>query len=212
MIKEDKFLSIHKDASNTFFENKSEFIANAFYVETKEEAENKIIKIKENHKNATHNCFAYIIGEDKLIQKYSDDGEPKGTAGIPILEVLKKRNITNCLIVVTRYFGGTLLGAGGLVRAYTTASVLALEKAQIVFKELFYVISIKVDYTFLGKIEYEIKNLHLDLIRIDYLEKANIKVFIKAKEFKNIEKKLIDQTSNNCVIYIEKEMIRSVFL
>lgn len=212
MIKDEKFLSIHKDASTSFFENKSEFIANAFYVETKEEAENKIIKIKEIYKSATHNCFAYIIGKDKLIQKYSDDGEPKGTAGVPILEVLKKRNITNCLVVVTRYFGGILLGAGGLVRAYTTASVLALEKAQIVLKELFYAISIKVDYTFLGKIEYVIKNLDLELITVEYLEKANIKVYIKARDFKKIEKMLIDQTSNNCVISIEKEMIRSVFL
>ena len=150
----ESFFSIHKDSTISFIENKSEFIGHCFYVENKKEAENKILEIKEKYKDATHNCFAYIIGKDRLIQKYSDDKEPQATAGIPILEVLKKKNLTNCLVVVTRYFGGILLGAGGLVRAYTTATILALDSSKIVLKNLFYIVNVTVDYTYLGKIEY----------------------------------------------------------
>lgn len=210
MNKYKKFLSIYKDASKSFVENKSIFIGYAFYVETKEDAENKILKIKEKHKDATHNCFAYIIGIDKLIQKYSDDGEPKGTAGIPILEVLKKRDITNCLVVVTRYFGGILLGAKGLIRAYTNGAVIALDEAKIAYKEPFYVLKIILDYTNFGKIEYIIKNLKLEIIEIEYLDKINIKLFVKVIEFEKLKRKLIDETSNNCILSIEEELLKSV--
>lgn len=109
----ENYLSIHEDAVTSFIVNKSEFIGYAFYVESIEEADKKLAEIREKHKDATHNCYAYIIGRDRLIQKYSDDGEPSGTAGIPMLEVLKKMGITNILVIATRYFGGVLLGAGG---------------------------------------------------------------------------------------------------
>lgn len=208
----ESFFSIHKDSTISFIENKSEFIGHCFYVENKKEAENKILEIKEKYKDATHNCFAYIIGKDRLIQKYSDDKEPQATAGIPILEVLKKKNITNCLVVVTRYFGGILLGAGGLVRAYTTATILALDSSKIVLKNLFYIVNVTVDYTYLGKIEYILKKLEIEIKSIDYLENVNIKLFIKKSEFKKIEKLLIDETSNNCLISIEDELFKSVFI
>lgn len=208
----ESFFSIHKDSTISFIENKSEFIGHCFYVENKKEAENKILEIKEKYKDATHNCFAYIIGKDRLIQKYSDDKEPQATAGIPILEVLKKKNLTNCLVVVTRYFGGILLGAGGLVRAYTTATILALDSSKIVLKNLFYIVNVTVDYTYLGKIEYILKKLEIEIKSIDYLENANIKLFIKKSEFKKFEKLLIDETSNNCLISIEDELFKSVFI
>lgn len=210
MNKYKKFLSIDKDASKSFIENKSTFIGYAFYVETKEDAENKILMIKEKHKDATHNCFAYIIGEEKLIQKYSDDGEPKGTAGAPILEVLKKRDVTNCLVVVTRYFGGILLGAKGLIRAYTNGAVIAIDEAKIVCKEPFYLLKIILDYTNFGKAEYIIKNLNLEIIKIEYLEKVNIKLFVKVLDFEGFKNKLIDETSNNCILSIEDEILKSV--
>lgn len=208
----ESFFSIHKDSTISFIENKSEFIGHCFYVENKKEAENKILEIKEKYKDATHNCFAYIIGKDRLIQKYSDDKEPQATAGIPILEVLKKKNITNCLVVVTRYFGGILLGAGGLVRAYTTATILALDSSKIVLKNLFYIVNVMVDYTYLGKIEYILKKLEIEIKSIDYLENVNIKLFIKKSEFKKFEKLLIDETSNNCLISVEDELFKSVFI
>ena len=152
MENDETFLSIHSNQSYSFIVNKSEFIGHAFYVESVDEAEKYISEIRDKYKDATHNCFAYIIGVDKLIQKYSDDGEPSGTAGIPILEVLRKKDLTNCLVISTRYFGGILLGAGGLVRAYTKSTVGALEESIIVKKELFYNIDIILDYVFLNQL------------------------------------------------------------
>ena len=162
MKNKENFLSIHSNQSYSLTINKSEFIGHAFYVESVDEAEKYISEIREKYKDATHNCFAYIIGVDKLIQKYSDDGEPSGTAGIPMLEVLRKKDLTNCLVISTRYFGGILLGAGGLVRAYTKSIVGVLEKSKIVRKELFYNLDIVLDYIFLGKIENILKNFDLE--------------------------------------------------
>lgn len=212
MNKAENFLSIHEDKSVSFIENKSEFIGHAFYVETQEEAERKIMEIREKYKDATHNCFAYIIGMDKLTQRYSDDGEPSGTAGVPMLEVLRKKDITNCLVVATRYFGGILLGAGGLVRAYTKSVVLVLDEAKIVSKEKFYSLKISVDYIHWGKIEYILKNLKFEIINIEYLQTVNINLFVKKIEFKNLESLLINETSNNCLISIEYEIFKSVFI
>ena len=167
MKNKENFLSIHSNQSYSLTINKSEFIGHAFYVENVDEAEKYISKIREKYKDATHNCFAYIIGVDKLIQKYSDDGEPSGTAGIPMLEVLRKKDLTNCLVISTRYFGGILLGAGGLVRAYTKSIVGVLEKSKIVRKELFYNLDIVLDYIFLGKIENILKNFDLKILNIE---------------------------------------------
>ena len=149
---------------------------------------------------------------DKLIQKYSDDGEPSGTAGIPMLEVLRKKDLTNCLVVSTRYFGGILLGAGGLVRAYTKSIVGVLEESKIVKKELFYDLDIVLDYVYWGKIENIIKNLGLDMLNIKYLEKVKINLLIKKENYKLLESIIINETSNNCLIKINGEKYGSVFV
>lgn len=112
---------------NTIVVQKSKFIAQAFRVNTTEEVEEILLKVRKKYYDATHNCYAYRIGENAQIQKMSDDGEPSKTAGAPIMDVLIKKNVTNILIIVTRYFGGILLGAGGLVRAYSTATSSVLE-------------------------------------------------------------------------------------
>ncbi len=119
-------------------EKKSRFIANVFYVETIEEADNYIKQIKKEYNDAKHNCFAYAIETENggIAIKYNDDGEPQGTAGAPILKMLLEKGLSNILVVVTRYFGGILLGTGGLVRAYTGAAEKALEVAEIVEKSL----------------------------------------------------------------------------
>ncbi|MDZ5010506.1 YigZ family protein, partial [Clostridium perfringens] len=113
------YITIRDFGEDEFIEKKSEFIGYAKRCESEEEAKAFIAEIKNKHKQATHNCWAYVIGENMVVQRYSDDGEPQGTAGIPILEVMKKSNVTDCAIVVTRYYGGILLGAGGLTRTYT---------------------------------------------------------------------------------------------
>lgn len=212
MKNKENFLSIHSNQSYSLTINKSEFIGHAFYVESVDEAEKYISEIREKYKDATHNCFAYIIGVDKLIQKYSDDGEPSGTAGIPMLEVLRKKDLTNCLVISTRYFGGILLGAGGLVRAYTKSIVGVLEKSKIVRKELFYNLDIVLDYIFLGKIENILKNFDLKILNIEYLEKVKINLSVKKDNFEKLKNIIINETSDNCTIKINEESYGSIFI
>ena len=133
MINIEGFKTINKNISGEIVEKKSKFIANIFYVETEVEAEEYIKQIKKQFYDAKHNCFAYVIKDDKggVIKKFSDDGEPSGTAGAPMLEVLNKQKIENVLVVVTRYFGGILLGTGGLVRAYTRSNANSIRKSRI---------------------------------------------------------------------------------
>lgn len=128
------YITVKDFGEDRFEEKKSEFIGYAKRVENEEEAKAFINEIKNMHKQARHNCSAYIIGKDMNIQRYSDDGEPQGTAGIPILEVMKKSRVTDCAVVVTRYFGGILLGAGGLTRAYTKGASIAIKSAGVVEK------------------------------------------------------------------------------
>ncbi|AFC27550.1 YvyE [Paenibacillus mucilaginosus 3016] len=136
---------------------KSRFIGFAKPVTTEEEAVAFIEGIKKEHWNATHNCSAYMIGERDEIQKASDDGEPSGTAGKPILEIIKNQGLKNVVVVVTRYFGGIMLGAGGLIRAYTDGAVAGLAAAEQVYQVLHREIRVEIDYTWLGKVENELR-------------------------------------------------------
>ncbi len=128
------YFTVKGSATSEFQEKKSTFIGYIKRVNTEEEAKNFVNEIKSMHKEATHNVYAYIVGENKGIQRYSDDGEPQGTAGIPVLEVIKKNDLTDVAVVVTRYFGGILLGGGGLIRAYSKGASSAIEEAGVVEK------------------------------------------------------------------------------
>ena len=136
-------------------EKRSKFISNLYYVETVEQAENKLKEIKKRYNDARHNCFAYRVCEkNTIVERASDDGEPSGTAGAPMLNLLSKSDLTNCLVIVTRYFGGILLGTGGLVRAYSEATKKALEIAKIVEKDYGIIAKYTVAYDELEKIKY----------------------------------------------------------
>lgn len=137
---------------------KSRFLGHVQPVETEEEAVRFVDAIRKEHAAATHNCWAYMVGERDQFQKQSDDGEPSGTAGKPILEVIKNQGMKNIAIVVTRYFGGIMLGAGGLIRAYTDGAVAAIEAGEPVYKVLHREVNVEIDYHWLGKLENE---LHL---------------------------------------------------
>lgn len=144
--------------------NKSRFLTYVKHVETEEDAQAFIQSIKKKHFDARHNCSAYIIGERSQIQKSSDDGEPSGTAGAPILEVLKKNELSDIVAVVTRYFGGIKLGAGGLIRAYGKATTLGLDNSTIVKKTIFNRYELHLDYSLIGTLE---NYLHKQEIRIE---------------------------------------------
>lgn len=157
---------------------KSRFIAYIKRVETEAEAQTFIAEIKKKHWDATHNCSCYLIGEHDEIQKANDDGEPTGTAGIPMLEVLKKRQLKNTAVVVTRYFGGIKLGAGGLIRAYSHATSDGINATGIIRCDLMRVISITIEYTLLGKIENELRQTTYMIKEIEYLDQVTLYVYV----------------------------------
>ena len=172
------FKTIAENVSAEIVEKKSKFIATIFYVESVEEAENKIKEMKKKYFDARHNCYAYsIFSKDGIVQRFSDDGEPQGTAGSPMLNIISSLNINNVVVVVTRYFGGILLGTGGLVRAYSDSLKEALSKAKIIEKDLGLEVIIETTYPDLEKLKYYLKQNDIKIINIEYLE--TVKVFIE---------------------------------
>lgn len=158
-----RYRTIRQEGIQEVVIKKSRFIGHAKPVETEEEAIAFIEEIKRQHRSATHNCSAYLVGERDQFQKASDDGEPSGTAGKPILEVIKNKGLKNVAVVVTRYFGGIMLGAGGLVRAYTDGAVAGIEAAGEITLVLHRQVFVDVDYTWYGKLENE---LHGRAVRV----------------------------------------------
>ena len=145
---------VHKDGSAQITEKKSRFIGDVYNIENEEDALYYINETKKKYWDARHHCYAYIIGNNNEIKRFSDDGEPSGTAGKPILDVLDKSGIANCLIIVTRYFGGTLLGTGGLIRAYSEAAKSGIEASGIMEVKKGVQAQIDADYNSFGKIQY----------------------------------------------------------
>ena len=158
-------------------EKKSKFIGNLFYVENSEEAEKVINATKKKYFDAKHNCVAYRVVEDeKIIERFSDDGEPSGTAGLPMLNILQKNNLVNVVIIVTRYFGGILLGTGGLVRAYQNSLMLALEKSTKINKILGNVLEVTLEYSEFENFKYYCKNNKINIIETKYQENIVCKI------------------------------------
>ena len=176
------FKTIKENVSAEIVEKKSKFIANVFYIESTEEAENIIREMKKKYYDARHNCFAYsVYAEDGIQNRYSDDGEPSGTAGSPMLNIITSRNLSNILVVVTRYFGGILLGTGGLVRAYTGAFQEALNNVVEVNKDLGLEACLIIEYSELEKVKYYFNQNDINIVDIVYDEKIKV-IFEVTKE------------------------------
>lgn len=187
---------------------RSRFIGYAQRVTTEEEATAFIAMIKKKHWDATHNCSAFVIGENDQIQRSSDDGEPSGTAGKPILECIKKNGVKDTVVVVTRYFGGIKLGAGGLVRAYTAGTVTALKAAKIVVHTLHQTISVSVDYTWWGKVENELRLGDHRVSSTDFTDKVTAHVLIPEGEQDEFVARMVDLTNGQAQIALgEKEYV-----
>jgi len=181
--------------------NRSRFIGYVQRAESEEEAQAFISAIKKKHWDATHNCSAYLIGEHDQIQKADDDGEPSGTAGKPILEVLKKSKVKDTVVVVTRYFGGIKLGAGGLIRAYGKGASEALKAGKLVERVLHDAILFDIDYTFLGKIENELRAKENYIIDdITYMESVVVTVLVKSGQDGPLVNWVTDLTSGQVKI------------
>lgn len=169
-------ITVSKEGFGEYEEKKSRFLAFVFPVQSEEEVLARIEAHKKKYWDARHNCYAYILGEDKALMRFSDDGEPGGTAGRPMLDVLSGRGLTNVCVIVTRYFGGVLLGTGGLVRAYSQAAAAAVSDAQPVKKILVDRMELAIEYTELGKVQYLLAREELTPEDIHY--ESDVKVYV----------------------------------
>jgi uncharacterized YigZ family protein len=174
---------------------KSRFIAHVAPVDTAEKAEDFISEMKSLYKDATHNVYAYLIGNKGLIQKASDDGEPSGTAGRPVLDVIKNKGLQDVVVVVTRYFGGKLLGAGGLIRAYSQSAAQGIEAAKEIKKVLHRRLEIVVDYPLFGILQRRIEDLGLHLENIEYTDVVTIKLLVKETQKEDMVEMFINLTN-----------------
>lgn len=205
----NEFYTIQENVIAEIVEKKSKFIANLIYVENIEEAENIIKALKKKYFDARHNCIAYRVIEDgKLIEKSSDDGEPSGTAGGPMLNILQKNNLANILVVVTRYFGGILLGTGGLVRAYSESLQKAIEEAKILQKVVGEGLEITVDYNNFENFKYYCKNNNISIVNAEYLE--NVVCRIELEE--STKTKLIEDFDNKKIILKDVKEINKKYI
>ncbi len=206
----ETYRTIHDYGSDEVTIEKSLFIGYAKPVETEEEARSFIDEIRAKHKDATHNVWAYVIGQNMNIQRYSDDREPQGTAGIPTLEVIKKEGLCNVVVVATRYFGGVKLGAGGLVRAYTKTAKIGLEAGQIVEKMPFVEVSVGLDYTLLGKAQNELANRDYHVKDIEYTDSVNIIINCDQDRIEDLKALFTELTSGQAEIEEKGEFYLSV--
>lgn len=188
---------IIEGGSGEIVEKKSRFIATVKAVDSEEEAIVFINEMKKKYWDARHNCMAYIVND---IKRFSDDGEPQGTAGKPILDVLEGKNISNGVIVVTRYFGGILLGTGGLVRAYQKSAIEGLNNSVIAEKCNGYESVILTDYNGLGKIQYIASNEGINLTDIEYADNVSIKFVSLREEYDSFVNKVIEATAGKALI------------
>ena len=193
-------------ASDEIIIEKSRFIGHSFHVEDIDQAEAIIKDTKKKYYDATHNCFAYILNEDMSIVKANDDGEPSSTAGVPMLEIMKKSNITNTLIIATRYFGGIKLGASGLIRAYAKTAKIALEANRIVSKKVFTKIVLELDYSLIGKIQKFLETKQIIYDTPNFTDKVEVAIYETDEKIKELQKELLDLTNANCKLDIGNKL------
>src|ERR1700730_11558798 len=197
------YRTVLTQAEETLLIKKSRFIGYTFPIQSEEEANSFLESIRKKHWDATHNCFAYVLGEQDSIQKASDDGEPSGTAGKPILEVIKQEQIKDVLVVVTRYYGGILLGAGGLIRAYSQTASAALHASKIVRRVLHQNIQLGIDYSWHGKIEH-IVAMHdsWQIADTQFTDRVVMQVNVPAEDIEICKAQMTDLTNGQAQIEV----------
>lgn len=199
------YITVSEFATDSFIEKRSEFIGYICPVSTNDEAVDFINRIKSEHRKAKHNVYAYILRKDN-ISRYSDDGEPQGTAGMPVLEVLKKRGLTDVCVVVTRYFGGILLGGGGLVRAYSRAASLACDAAHIMDMRLCHRLKISADYGMYGKISYLLPAFDTITVSSDFGSDVTLEILVLSEKLEELRKELTEVTNGSVILTDEGEL------
>lgn len=206
----ENYLILYKSGEGELEEKKSRFIATTRPVETEEEAQVFIAEMRKKYWDASHNCFAYVLGENDEIMRAGDDGEPAQTAGRPILDVLTGAGLHNACIVVTRYFGGTLLGTGGLVRAYSGAAQEGLKNSVVLEKRLAHKLEVKTDYSDLGKIQYITAEAGITVLDNEYSDTVSLTLLVPVAESDGFSKKLTEGTAGRCGIVLSETVYYGV--
>ena len=206
----NKYYTVKESGSHEISIQKSRFIGYVSRVHSEDEAQSFIQSIKKQHHNATHNCSAYIIGDRDEIQKTNDDGEPGGTAGVPMLEVLKQQSLKNTAVVVTRYFGGIKLGAGGLIRAYSTTTSETIKHVGIVKGELMQGYAMTIAYPILGKIENALEHSPHIVENKEYTENVTLTVYVHIDAQETFEEEMINLTNNEVeLVQIQQKYVET---
>lgn len=201
------YVTIYQGGEGEIVEKKSRFIAQVFPVETEEDAAKIIEETKKKYWDARHNCYAFVLGAGGEISRCSDDGEPSGTAGRPILEVLIGRKLKNVLVIVTRYFGGTLLGTGGLVRAYSTAAQVGIEASQVITKEVGYRLIVDTDYNGVGKLQYVAAQQEIGILDTIYAEQVKMTLLVPMALCERMIKEITEVTAGQAKIQKEEQEV-----
>lgn len=201
----DAYKVVYKGGMGEIEEKKSRFIAQILPVESEEEAVTFINTIKKQYWDARHNCSAFVIGDNQELTRCSDDGEPSGTAGRPMMDVLLREGIHNAAVVVTRYFGGTLLGTGGLVRAYQAAVQEALKNSVVIEKQKGWILELVTDYNEVGKLQYVFATDEIPVMESEFLQNVKMRVMVPAEKKEQMEEKLTDVTKGKMQMHWEKE-------
>lgn len=201
----EKYITIKGPGQAEIIEKKSRFIATVIPVHSEEEAMAEIEKLRKKYYDARHNVFAFQVGNEKQLQRYSDDGEPSGTAGMPVLDIIRGRDIHDVLVVVTRYFGGTLLGTGGLVRAYSQSAKEGLENAGLIERSLYKAVHVKTDYNLSGKVQYEALNSGNIIKDTIYTDNVEFVVLTESSKAEAFAKSIVNLTANKAEITMGEE-------
>ena len=199
-----QYRTVYRGGEAEIIEEKSRFIATVCHVQTEEEAIAFVESMKKKYWNATHNCWAYVIGEHFQMQRCSDDGEPSGTAGKPMLDVLLGEEIHDVVVVVTRYFGGTLLGTGGLVRAYSASTKEGLLASTVIIKMYGQKVSVQTDYTGLGKIQYILGQRGLTILNSVYTDKVELEVLLPEAEIQSVLAEITEGTNGQARLELQE--------
>lgn len=202
----EQYKTIYEGGEGEIIEKKSRFIATVRLVKTEEEALLFIEEMRKKYWNATHNCFAYVIGERCETARCSDDGEPSGTAGRPMLDVLMGEELHNTAVVVTRYFGGTLLGTGGLVRAYSKSVQEGLAQSRVITKYHGILLEVHTDYNGVGKLQYLFAQKGIPVMDSEYTDKVKMQVLLPVKRLEEIKKAVTEATSGQARMEEIKEL------
>lgn len=202
----EQYKTVYEGGEGEIVEKKSRFIATVRPIESEEEALKFLEEMKKKYWDARHNCFVYSIGMNREFTRCSDDGEPSGTAGRPMLDVILGEDIYNVAVVVTRYFGGVLLGTGGLVRAYSKAVQEGLAASRVILKKKGISMKITTDYTGIGKIQYIAGERNLPILDSEYTEKVMMKLLVPVQDVESVQKAITEGTNGRAVIEKDQEL------